>query len=172
MLDRAARSWTATTFSAVDAWLRPGDRLVLNDTRVIRARLHGVKPTGGKVEIFLLHERAPGDWEALVRPSAKVKPGTTVHLPAGVAAVVGEILPEGRRRVAFDTPDVLAALERIGEIPLPPYIHRDEADPSDLTRYQTVYAAQPGPWLRRRRACTSPRSCWRVSMRGASAGPS
>jgi S-adenosylmethionine:tRNA ribosyltransferase-isomerase len=144
VLDRQARSWTATAFTAIGDWLRPGDRLVLNDTRVIRARLHGAKATGGKVEIFLLHERASGEWEALVRPSAKVKPGTPVHLPAGVVAVVGETLPGGRRSVTFDTPDVLGTLERIGEIPLPPYIHRDHAEPSDLTRYQTVYAAHPG----------------------------
>lgn len=144
VLDRQAQTFTATAFATIGEWLRPGDRLVLNDTRVIRARLHGAKPTGGKVEIFLLHERAPGDWEALVRPSAKTRPGSPVLLPGGIRATVGDVLPGGRRAVVFDTPDVLAVLERIGEIPLPPYIHRDHPESSDLTRYQTVYAAHPG----------------------------
>lgn len=144
VLDRARRTMTADVFANVACYLRRGDRLVLNDTRVIRARLHGHKRTGGKVEVFLLHEERPGTWEALVRPSAKVKPGTTVVLAEGVEVTAAEILPGGRRRVRFHRPDVLAMLENLGEIPLPPYIHRDEQDPSDLRRYQTIYAAQPG----------------------------
>ena len=125
VINRADGSITEEIFSHLPNYLRPGDCLALNDTRVIRARLHGAKATGGKVEIFLLHEEHPGEWTALVRPSAKVKPGTAVHLAGGVVATVGAVLPEGRRMVRFDTPDVIETLEQIGELPLPPYIHRD-----------------------------------------------
>jgi S-adenosylmethionine:tRNA ribosyltransferase-isomerase len=144
VLDRAAHTITPDVFSNLPAYLRPGDCVVLNDTRVIRARLFGRKATGARVEIFLLHEDAPGVWTALVRPSARVKPGTPIVLAGDIRAIVDEILPEGRRRVRFDRPDVLALLEQLGEIPLPPYIHRDGPRDSDLRRYQTVYAAHPG----------------------------
>jgi len=144
VVDRAAGSLREDVFSSLPHYLNAGDCLALNDTRVIRARLHGTKGTGGKVEIFLLHEEAPGAWTALVRPSAKVKPGTPIQLAGGVVATVDAVLPEGRRRVTFDTPDVIETLERIGELPLPPYIHREGPADSDLTRYQTVYAKQHG----------------------------
>lgn len=144
VVDRASGAITPDVFTNVARYLRRGDCLVLNDTRVIRARLHGHKPSGGKVEVFLLHEETAGAWEALVRPSAKVKPGTEVLLAAGVSITVEDVLPGGRRRVRFHRPDVLAVLEDLGEIPLPPYIHREEQDPSDLRRYQTIYADHPG----------------------------
>jgi S-adenosylmethionine:tRNA ribosyltransferase-isomerase len=144
VLDRATGEMAVDVFKNVARYLRAGDCQVLNDTRVIRARLHGRKPTGGRVEIFLLHEEEPGVWTALVRPSAKVKPGAVVLLDGGVNATVAESLPGGRRRVCFDRPDVLAVLERLGEIPLPPYIQRDKPEDSDLRRYQTVYASNPG----------------------------
>lgn len=144
VLDRATGEMTVDVFKNVARYLRAGDCQVLNDTRVIRARLHGRKPTGGRVEIFLLHEEAPGAWTALVRPSAKVKPGTAVELGGGVTAEVAEVLPGGQRRVCFARPDVLEVLEQRGEIPLPPYIRREHPEDNDLRRYQTVYAAQPG----------------------------
>ncbi|MBW7863526.1 MAG: tRNA preQ1(34) S-adenosylmethionine ribosyltransferase-isomerase QueA [Candidatus Hydrogenedens sp.] len=144
VVDRATGQITEDVYRNVASHLRPGDCMVLNDTRVIRARLHGRKATGGMVEVFLLREEAPGQWVALVRPSAKVKPGTAVHFAGDITATAGEVLPEGRRRVRFNRPDVLAALESVGEIPLPPYIHRDSPESADLTRYQTVYADHPG----------------------------
>jgi len=144
VLDRAAGTFRSDVFKNAAQYLRAGDCLVLNDTRVIRARLRGRKLTGARIEIFLLHEEAPGQWVALVRPSARIKPGTPVLLARGVRATVEEVLPEGRRRVRFDRPDVLELLERAGEIPLPPYIHRDRPEDSDLRRYQTVYADKPG----------------------------
>ena len=144
VLDRAAGTMRGDVFSNLPEYLRAGDCLALNDTRVIRARLHGHKETGGRVEIFLLHEDAPGEWTALLRPSARVKPGTDVLLPAGIRATVGEVLADGRRRVRFDTPDVVALLEEVGEIPLPPYIRRETRDEEDVRRYQTVYADAPG----------------------------
>ncbi|HNR31108.1 MAG TPA: tRNA preQ1(34) S-adenosylmethionine ribosyltransferase-isomerase QueA [Candidatus Hydrogenedentes bacterium] len=144
VLDRATRTYHEDVFRNMPHYLRAGDCAVLNNTRVIRARLLGRKPSGGVVELFLLHEDGPGDWRALVRPSSRVRPGTPVRLASGLEATVGEVLAEGRRRVAFNRPDVLETLEAVGEVPLPPYIHRDAPDPNDPTRYQTVYAAIPG----------------------------
>ncbi|MGI6461558.1 MAG: tRNA preQ1(34) S-adenosylmethionine ribosyltransferase-isomerase QueA [Candidatus Hydrogenedentales bacterium] len=144
VLKRADHSMTVDVFRNLPQYLQRNDCLVFNDTRVIRARLHGRKPTGGKVEVFLLRETAPGEWDALVRPSSKVKPGTPVTIAAGVEARVGDRLPDGRRRVSFAQSDVLAVLERAGEVPLPPYIHRDTPETSDRTRYQTIYASAPG----------------------------
>lgn len=144
VLDRASRQIHADVFRNLPQYLRKGDCLVLNETKVIRARLFGRKPSGGRVEILLLRETAPAVWEALVRPSAKVKPGTPITLSGGVCATVGETLEQGRRIVRFDTPDVLQILEQTGEIPLPPYIRRPHAAPSDDDRYQTIYARTPG----------------------------
>ncbi len=144
VLNRADHSLTTDVFRNLPRYLHHGDCLALNDTRVIRARLRARKPTGGQVEVFLLHETAPGEWDALVRPSSKVKPGTAVRIAPGIDASVGERLPGGRRHVSFAQPDVLSVLEKAGEVPLPPYIHRDKPDASDLTSYQTIYATVPG----------------------------
>lgn len=144
VVDRASGTMRVDVFRNLASHLRAGDCLVLNQTRVIRARLHGRKITGGSVEIFLLHEESPGIWEALVRPSARVKPGATILIGDALSAVVEEVLPEGKRRVRFDTGNVLRALEDVGEIPLPPYIRRESPDAHDLTRYQTIYADTPG----------------------------
>ncbi len=144
VLDRQTGGVTLGEFRDLPGYLRSGDVMVLNDTQVIRARLRGRKPTGGHVELFLLRERAPGEWEALARPSARIPPGTEIALAADLRCVVEEALPEGRRRVTFRRKDVLTVLEQAGEIPLPPYIQRDAPDPGDLRRYQTVYAAHPG----------------------------
>lgn len=144
VLDRAAGTMQVDVFRNLPGYLKRGDCLVLNDTRVIRARLRGRKPTGGHVEVFLLHELSPGEWRALVRPSARVPEGMRVEFGGGVSAKIEELLPGGQRRVVFDSPDVLRVLEQVGEIPLPPYIRRDHPDPGDLTRYQTVYARVPG----------------------------
>ncbi len=122
----------------------PGDLLVVNDSRVLPARLRLRKATGGAVEVLLLERAADGtSWEALVRPGRRVPPGT--ELTDGDLRVrVGERLPAGRRKVSLDTgPEVGedAALAAHGEIALPPYITRALADPE---RYQTVFADRPG----------------------------
>jgi len=144
VVDRRTGALHENVFSDLGKYLRAGDCLVLNDTRVIRARLQAEKPSGGRIEIFLLREIAPDEWEALVRPSARAKPGTDVRIAGTVGARIGEVLPGGSRCVKFDQPDVVSTLERIGEIPLPPYIHREQADPRDAERYQTVFASRPG----------------------------
>ncbi len=144
VLNRATGEMGEDEYRNVADYLRPGDCMALNNTRVIRARLHGHKDTGGRVEVFLLREETPGLWIALVRPSAKVKPGTVVRFAGGVSAIAGDVLPDGRRRVRFDPPNVLDILESVGEIPLPPYIRRDTPESGDLTRYQTVFAHRPG----------------------------
>jgi S-adenosylmethionine:tRNA ribosyltransferase-isomerase len=117
------------------ALLADGDLLVVNDTRVRRARLHLRKPTGGAVEVLLVDDRGDGCWEALVRPSKKVPPGTALT-GVDVRLVVEDDLGDGRRlvRVAAGDP------ETEGEMPLPPYIHEPLADPE---RYQTVFARRP-----------------------------
>ncbi|HJP36658.1 MAG TPA: tRNA preQ1(34) S-adenosylmethionine ribosyltransferase-isomerase QueA [Gammaproteobacteria bacterium] len=144
ILDRAGQAIGEDVFANLPDYLRAGDCLVLNDTKVIRARIRAQKETGGRVELFLLREMGAGEWEALVRPSARMKPGASVVLNEGLRATVGEVLANGSRAVRFEEPDVLAVLERVGEIPLPPYITRESPDDRDLTRYQTVYAAAPG----------------------------
>lgn len=144
VLERGSGAIHFDVFSHIGAYLRPGDCLVMNDTRVIRARLRGCKPSGGQVEVFLLREQAPGTWSALVRPSARAKPGTRVRIAGVVEATIDDILPGGQRLVRFADTAILEHLETIGEIPLPPYILRDRPDSSDLTRYQTVYAKTPG----------------------------
>ncbi len=144
VVDRRTGGRTVDVYRNVAQYLNPGDCMVLNDTRVIRARLHGFKDTGGRVEVFLLREEAPGQWLAMVRPSAKVRPGAVVRFSGGLSATAGEALPDGRRRVRFDRENVLGALCEAGEIPLPPYIHRESPEDADLTRYQTVYARRDG----------------------------
>lgn len=125
--------------------LAPGDLLVLNTTRVLPARLHLRKPTGGRVEVLLLEP--DGDdwhWQALVRPSRRLPRGTTLTAGDDLTVEIGEELSEGRRRVRLRTADGIdthTALRRHGRVPLPPYIHAPLADDE---RYQTVYAREPG----------------------------
>ena len=122
--------------------VHPGDLLVLNETRVLPARLRLKKSTGGAVEVLLLEPEDGGRaWTALVRPSRRVPPGTVLVAGEDLAVEVGDRLDGGTRRVRLVAPKIDAALERHGELPLPPYIHGTLDDPS---RYQTVYAARPG----------------------------
>ena len=127
--------------------LRSGDLLVVNNTRVIPARLIGRKPSGGKVEIFLSRPLAARRWEALVHMSGKVRPGREI-LVDGERVVVEEALGEGLWAIRFDTSrDPMELIETVGGIPLPPYIHRAEGElrcEQDRRRYQTVYARHAG----------------------------
>jgi S-adenosylmethionine:tRNA ribosyltransferase-isomerase len=122
--------------------LRPGDVMVLNRTRVLPARVQLRKPSGGVVEVLLVEHRGGGCWEALVRGSRRVSPGTrlTADSDPTFAVEVHDDLGEGRRLVRVDADDELAALERHGVMPLPPYITEPLATPE---RYQTVFADSP-----------------------------
>lgn len=130
-------------FGDLPAWLQPGDLLVFNDTRVIHARLHGVKDSGGQVEVLV--ERAVGPHEALAQIRASKPPRTGSHLRLAEAfdvAVLGRVGEFYHLRFP-DCEELIAQLERHGKLPLPPYIER-AADAADETRYQTVYARHPG----------------------------
>lgn len=128
------------TVADLPALVGPGDVVVVNETRVLPARLHLRKPTGGAVEVLLVEDLGDGRWEALVRPSRKIPPGAELVAGADLTVVVGERLADGRRAVEVRTPDLLVALGRHGAVPLPPYIAGEVEDPE---RYQTVYAARP-----------------------------
>ncbi len=121
--------------------LHPGDRLVLNDTRVLPSRVHARRSSGGSVELLVL-DPGPGPVRALARPAKKLKPGDRLALAAGGGATVVDAAREGVVRIAFDA-DPLDVMEAQGALPIPPYLGRDE-EPIDRERYQTVYANAPG----------------------------
>ena len=134
VIDRARGKIEHRTFLDLPGYLRPDDLVVLNDTKVIKARLRS-----GNVEIFLLEPCGERRWKCLTKPGKKTRPGKTVDI-AGTTARILEVLPSGERIVEFgEGPD----LEARGLMPLPPYFRR-EADPADDVRYQTVYAEHPG----------------------------
>ena len=146
LLDRSSGSIAEDTFSNLQAYLRPGDLLVMNDTRVIPARLFGRKPTGGKVEIFLLR-RLSGvreRWECLLRSSKKFREGQDILLESGMTAVALSRCISDNWLVEFAGNEPFDYwLEREGHIPLPPYLLRDDCS-GDRERYQTVIAREPG----------------------------
>lgn len=119
------------------AFVRPGDLLVVNDTRVLPGRIRFRRASGGAGEVLLLEERGDSLWEALVRPSRKLAPGTQVVIGPDLRLEFADDLGEGRRLVRVESTDLLGALDVHGEMPLPPYITERLADPG---RYQTVYA--------------------------------
>ena len=143
VLDRAHGTIAHRHFYDVIDYLNPGDALVINETRVIPARLIGEKPTGGACEILLLRQLAPKRWEALVRPGKKLRPGAEVIFGGGrLTAKIAEVAEGGGRVVDFFCEGTMeAALDELGEMPLPPYIHEKL---QDRERYQTVYAKQEG----------------------------
>lgn len=126
--------------------LRAGDVLVCNDTRVIPARLVG-RRDGVRIEATLIRALRPGCWRALVRPGRRLRPGQRIAFAPDFSARVLEREPSGSVLLAFDgtEDDLLAALERFGTMPLPPYIRRPpEGDDGDREAYQTIFAARPG----------------------------
>ncbi len=124
-------------------YLRPGDTLVINNTRVIPARLWGEKEgTGTKIEVLLLTRIEDDTWEVLVRPGRRVPPGTGIRFGGDIRGVAEAVTAGGCRRMRFQFDgDFERLLDRLGAMPLPPYIKKQPADPG---RYQTVYARQPG----------------------------
>jgi S-adenosylmethionine:tRNA ribosyltransferase-isomerase len=162
-LDRATGTLKDDTFTNLPDYLREGDLLILNDSRVIPARLYATRARGphtqpsspdpaGRIEV-LLTQQLPSEentWTALVRPSRKVQPGERLYFPdeTGATVLTAEVLTSGEfgertLRFAPASEPFLTILDRIGHMPLPPYIHRDDSE-QDRARYQTVYASQPG----------------------------
>ena len=144
---------TDSVVSELTCWLDPGDRLVLNDTRVIPARLTGVRrrdsvqgPVQARIEVTLLEPRADGTWAALVKPLRKLKPGETVEFSDDLSATL-EKVDDGQAHLAFNLAgeDFDTALNAAGAMPLPPYIAaKRAADEQDKQDYQTVFAEKSG----------------------------
>lgn len=146
VIRRADGSLEDRVFSDLVELIRPGDVLVLNETRVFPARLVGRKPTGAAAEVLLIHPLDPRAerWRALVRPGGKLKPGRIVRIADELDVEIEDSTEEGGRVVRLRTPlPVPEALERFGHMPLPPYIRRRD-DESDRQRYQTVFAREAG----------------------------
>ncbi len=144
VLDKATGEMSHEHFYNITEHLNPGDTLVLNDSRVLPARLIGHRvPTGGAVELLLLKDVGDGAWECLARPGRKLKPGGEVSFGNGeLTATILEDLQEGKKRVQFHYEGIfLEILERLGKMPLPPYIKEELADGE---RYQTVYSRNMG----------------------------
>lgn len=144
VIDKQTGGITHKTFTDVCDYLRPGDCLVLNDTKVLHARLNGNRVTGGKAELLLLHPHGGDVWEALARPGRKVTEGVELTFGEGqITAKVLQVLDNGNRMVhlSYDAPDFYALLRKIGTIPLPHYIHEALNNPE---RYQTVYSKELG----------------------------
>lgn len=146
ILERGRASLRHAYFPEISSVLGAGDLLVVNDTRVIPARLFGTKESGGRIEVFLVR-RFPGDaeiWGCLTRCSKPPRPGSRLLLAGGIVGTVLDVTADDLRSVRFDVAgDFFTALEHAGKIPLPPYIRR-EAEELDRERYQTVFAAVPG----------------------------
>lgn len=142
-LDRESGAVGHHHFYDLPRFLRPGDCLVLNDSRVLPARLIGHRPTGGACEVLLLVDKGGDLWECLVRPGRKLKPGAQVIFGDGqLTATVEEELNDGKRTVRFHYQGIfLEILEQLGRMPLPPYI---KAELQDQERYQTVYSKVVG----------------------------
>ncbi len=139
VLDRAKRQVNETGFAAVLNWLEEGDILVINDTKVMKARLLGRKPTGGKVEVFLLHSLGEGEWEVLLKPYPQ---GRVVLLGEEMEIYLREKTERGTFVVRFPFPEAaITAMEKWGKTPLPPYIKEPLANPE---RYQTILAREHG----------------------------
>ena len=145
VVDRAAGTFTDHQFREFPAWVRFGDCLVLNDTRVFPSRLIGKREgTGGEVEVFLTKHLKCSTWNTLVRPAKRVRVGDHIIFSDELRAEVLERGEFGERVVRLDTKgDVFDVIERIGHVPLPPYIHRDDTA-EDRERYQTVFARERG----------------------------
>ncbi len=163
VLYRSEQRWEDRTFRDLPQFLRPGDCLVLNDSKVFRSRLYGTRsgvgalPVGkknparhehlkGKAEVLLLrqHEEDPRVWQALVHPGRKLRTGETIHFEGGLTAQILARGGYGERTLRFDYDgDLVARFNQIGHVPLPPYIRRAD-EPEDRERYQTVFAERFG----------------------------
>ena len=142
VVNRAERRFEHRVFTDVLDYLRPGDVMVFNDSRVFPARMYGVRSdTGAKIELLLLQRRSPGVWHTLARPGRRMTPGTAFELQGGGVTVEGEVLEahdDGSRTVRLSDEE---RFDEIGIVPLPPYI---QVPLEDAERYQTVYSRERG----------------------------
>jgi S-adenosylmethionine:tRNA ribosyltransferase-isomerase len=147
VLDRKSGAVRHHVFRDLPGLLHAGDLLVVNRSRVFPARLLGTRAGGGEAEVLLLRDRGHDVWEALVRPGRRLRAGTRVRVDDGLQVEIlgGPPLADGRRRIRLlpRSADAARELERLGHMPLPPYIRREDR-PADRLRYQTVYAKEPG----------------------------
>lgn len=143
VLDREKQTIAHQVFKDIINYLNPGDCLVINNTKVIPARLYGTKETGAKVEFLLLNRIEKDTWEVMVRPGRKILPGTVITFGNGILkATVLEVLKGGNRKVTFEYEGIFnEILDKIGLMPLPPYI-KERLE--EKQRYQTVYAKYEG----------------------------
>ena len=153
VLDRQTGALHDARFTDLPSYIRPGDAVVLNDTRVVPVRLVGTRrPGGGRAELFLVRQRAVGEWTALAKPGRKLGPGAVVDLVGGMTGEVLAVEPDGERVVRLHGPDgpfespaaEAEAIDAAGQMPLPPYVARPTPDPADRERYQTVVARARG----------------------------
>lgn len=143
VLDKKTGAVSHKHFYNIIEYLQPGDCLVMNDSRVLPARLLGHRPTGGAVEVLLLRDLGEKRWECLCKPGKKMQVGNEVLFGNGeLSAVITEVKEDGNRIVEFRYDGIfLEVLERLGKMPLPPYI---KAELQDQERYQTVYSREVG----------------------------
>jgi len=143
VLNRKSGNLQHRNFFDIIEYIQPGDLLVANDTKVIPARLLGQRSdTGGRVEVFLLHRLSRDHWEVLVKPGKKMRPGQQVRFDENLSGEIQDVTEYGGRIIQFVYEGLFeTALDRLGETPLPPYIHQKLSDPD---RYQTVYARDRG----------------------------
>ena len=169
VLDRKNDKILHSVFHELPHYLEKGDLLVVNNSKVLPARLMGTKvPTGAVCELLLLRQVKGDTWECLARPGKRMQPGTKVEFGDGsLTAVVDETLPDGNKHVTFsyDTETLYEKLDEFGKMPLPPYITKQLEDQS---QYQTVYAKELGsaaaPWRKRSPPPGKPQPagiCWR-----------
>ena len=144
VVNRSTGEISHKSFSDLEQLIPAGDAIVLNTTRVFRARLLGIRENGTPAEVFLLRPLGDGTWEAMVHPGGKLKPGRTVHIADDFEAEIVSTTERRTRVVTFNTSlPIDQAIEKYGHVPLPPYITRAD-EKADAERYQTVYATESG----------------------------
>jgi S-adenosylmethionine:tRNA ribosyltransferase-isomerase len=145
IIDRMSGAITEIPFYKLAEWMKPGDSLVFNDTKVIPARLIGHRPAGGKAEILLTSPNSDGTWNALAKPGRKIKNGTVIQFGEDFSCEVIDSFEDGSRRIRFThSGNFEEALSKYGRMPLPHYIHKGDERADDKEWYQTVFASNPG----------------------------
>lgn len=146
VIDRHTGKFTDHMFAELPSFVRAGDVIVVNNTKVFPARIIGRSDTGARIEAFLVNENSDGNWDVLARPARRLRVGKRIIFDDAMSAEVIQMLPDGKVRLRFDLKgDLFEILDQIGLTPLPPYIRRDRAAiDTDRERYQTVYAKERG----------------------------